>query len=183
MLTWLAAGLTAAGLGAVVRVWNRLVAQRNAIREARAQVDAQLQRRHDLVPALVATVREYAGHERRELSRAARARGRAMSLLGGSPRAVGPVENDLTHALEDLTLIAEVYPRLRAHESFLRLQEDLVSAENRIAFARQHHNDSVMRYNDTLQAFPVVILAKLTGLRPAEYLQLELPHASPGVSE
>jgi LemA protein len=162
-------------LVAVIRVRNRLVARREAVAEARRQVDVQLRRRHDLVPALVHAVEGYLLHERTVLTRVAQARTAAVAATGGPPAATADAENRLTAALGDLRGVVEAYPRLKAGRLVLRLQEDLTSTENRIAFARQAHADSVMRYNTARQEFPSVLVAGALGFRPAEYLELELP--------
>jgi LemA protein len=171
------AGLAVAAvlLVAVVRIRNGLVARRQAVAEARAQVDAQLRRRHDLVPALVRAVQGYLDHERDVLTRVAEARTAAVAATGAPATETAAAENALTAALGSLRELVEGYPRLRSADLVLRLQEDLTSAENRIAFARQHHADAVMRYNTAREEFPQALLAGPLGFRPAAYLELDLP--------
>jgi LemA protein len=162
-------------LVAVVRIRNRLVAHREAVAEARRQVDVQLRRRHDVVPALVRAVQGYLAHERDLLVRVASARTEAVAAVGAAPASTSAAENRLTAALGDLRVLVEAYPRLRSGELVLRLQEDLTSSENRIAFARQFHADAVMRYNTAREEFPQALLAGPLGFRPAGYLELDLP--------
>jgi len=159
----------------VVRIRNGLVAHREAVAEARRQVDVQLRRRHDVVPALVRVVEAYLAHERELLVRVASARSAAVAAVGAPPAATSAAENRLTAALGDLRGVVEAYPRLRSGAMVLRLQEDLTSAENRIAFARQFHADAVMRYNTAREEFPQALLAGPLGFRAAGYLELELP--------
>ena len=171
------AGLAVAAvlLVAVVRIRNGLVARRQAVAEARAQVDAQLRRRHDLVPALVRAVQGYLDHERDVLTRVAAARTAAVAATGAAPGETAAAENALTAALLSLRELVERYPRLQGGAAVLRLQEDLTSAENRIAFARQRHADVVMGYNTAREELPASLVAGLLGFRPAAYLELELP--------
>jgi LemA protein len=173
----LAAVAVAALLVAVVGTYNGLVRRRNEIRNAEAQVDAQLVRRHDLVPNLVAAVRGYQEHERATFERVARARAEAVAALGDS-RAMAGAENELGRALAQLVGRVEAYPQLQASGNAARLQEDLVHTENRIAYARQHYNDAVLFYNNARGSFPMLIVAGLFRFRPEHYLELELPSAS-----
>ena len=164
-------------LVAVVRIRNRLVARREEVAEARRQVDVQLRRRHDVVPALVRVVEGYLTHERELLVRVAGARSAAVAAVGAAAATTSAAENRLTAALADLRGVVEAYPRLRSGELVLRLQEDLTSAENRIAFARQFHADAVMRYNTAREEFPQALLAGPLGFRPEAYLDLDLAPA------
>jgi LemA protein len=166
-------------LAALVRLRNGLVRRRQAVAEARAQVDAQLRRRHDLVPALVRAVQGYLDHEREVLTRVATARTAAVAAAGAAPPETAAAENALTAALQSLRQLVERYPRLHGGAVVLRLQEDLTSAENRIAFARQHHADAVMAYNTARAELPASLVAGLLGFRPAAYLELELPTGRP----
>jgi LemA protein len=173
----LVAGLAVAAvlLVAVVRIRNGLVARRQAVAEARAQVDAQLRRRHDLVPGLVRAVQGYLEHERDVLTRVTTARTAALAATGAAPAETAAAENALTAALLSLRDLVERHPRLHGGAVVLRLQEDLTSAENRIAFARQHHADAVMGYNTAREELPASLVAGPLGFRPAAYLELELP--------
>ena len=171
----LAALVALAVVAAVVLARNGLVRRRHEIDEARAQVDVQLRRRHDLVPALTAAVRGHLEHERETLERVARARAAAAAELGGAAGRATEAENELTAAITPLRLVLGAVPALRGADVVLRLQEDLVSTENRIAFARQFHNEEVLRFNTARAVFPRVLVALACGIRPAGYLRLELP--------
>jgi LemA protein len=160
---------------AVVVLRNGLVARRAAVEEARAQIDTQLRRRHDLVPELVRAVRGYLDYEREVFTRVAAARTAAVAATGGPAHETATAENALTAELRSLRALVESYPGLHGGAVVLRLQEDLTSTENRIAFARQHHADSVMRYNTAREELPASLVAGPLGFRPAEYLDLDLP--------
>lgn len=152
--------------------YNRLVVQRNRIRNAWAQIDVQLRRRSELVPNLVACVKGYIAHEREVLTSIAEIR-RQTHIAGSNIAARASAENHLAQSLSAVT--AEAAPQLRADQNFLALQEELRSTENRIAFARQHYNDSVMRYNAAVSSLPTNMVARLFAFSPA-------PMFSAGVS-
>ncbi|MFQ5670935.1 MAG: LemA family protein [Acidobacteriota bacterium] len=141
----------------VAGLYNGLVRLKNQARNAWAQIDVQLKRRHDLVPNLVETVKGYAAHEKDTLENVTRARSRAVQA--GSVDARAQAEQELSGALGRLMLVVEQYPDLKANQNFLGLQEELTSTENKIGFARQHYNDSVMLYNTRIQSFPANIIA------------------------
>jgi LemA protein len=140
-----------------VLTYNALVRGRNETRNAWSQIDVQLKRRHDLVPNLVEAVKGYAKHEREALDAVIRARGEAAAAHG--PAAAGVAETALGRALGGLFALAEAYPDLKANRSFLALQEELSSTENRIAFARQAYNDAATRHNTMRESFPANLLA------------------------
>ena len=156
---------------AAVWVYNGLVALRNQVRNAWAQIDVQLKRRHDLIPNLVAAVEGYMRHERELFERIATARTRALSATGAG--AIGAAEGALTQAVGGLLAVMERYPDLKANQNVLALQEELVTTENRIGFARQLYNDLVARYNTRQQVFPVNLVAETLGFRPAEFFQTD----------
>lgn len=158
---------------AVAWLYNGLVARRNEVRSAWAQIDVQLKRRHDLIPSLVAAVRGYLEHERMLLERVTEARTRAIDAAG-SGEAREAAENALSGALGRLLAIVEAYPQLRASENVLLLQEELSSTENRIAFARQFLNDRVAEYNTTRESFPANLLAGPLGFGAEGFFQIEL---------
>ena len=137
--------------------YNGLVSRRNRVDGAWSQIDVQLKRRHDLIPNLVETVKGYAAHERGTFEAVTNARANAISAQG--PEQQAQAENQLTGALKSLFAVAEAYPDLKANQNFLQLQEELTSTEDRIAYARQFYNDSVVTYNTRIQQFPTVILA------------------------
>ena len=143
-------------LGAVFS-YNRLVRDRNRVDGAWSQIDVQLKRRHDLIPNLVETVKGYAAHERGTFEAVTNARANAISAQG--PEQQAQAENALTGALKSLFAVAEAYPDLKANQNFLNLQEEITTSEDRIAYARQFYNDSVVSYNTRIQRFPTVMLA------------------------
>lgn len=151
--------------------YNGLVKLKNRVENAWAQIDVQLRRRYDLIPNLVETVKGYAAHERGTLEAVIEARNAAMSAQG--PAAQAHEENVLTGTLKSLFALSEAYPDLKANTNFLELQEELTSTESRIAFARQHYNDSVLGYNTKIETFPANILAGLFKFTQREYFETE----------
>ena len=137
--------------------FNGLVKRRNQVDNAWSQIDVQLKRRHDLIPNLVETVKGYAAHERGTFEAVTAARANAINAQ--SPAEQAQAENVLSGALKSLFAVAEAYPDLKANQNFLNLQEELTSAEDRVAYARQFYNDSVLSYNTQIQKFPTVLLA------------------------
>jgi LemA protein len=162
--------ITAIAITAVVAyaIWahNRLVDGRNRIGNAWAQIDVQLHRRSDLVPNLVATVKGYIAHESEVLEAVAEIR-RQIDAAGNDVSARVAAEDDLARSLGFMVSRAEAVPQLRASDNFLILQEELRTTENRIGFARQHYNDSVMRYNVMIASFPASLVARFFGFEPA----------------
>lgn len=163
-----------------VSVFNGLVARRNRFRNAFAQIDVQLKRRHDLVPNLVETAKGYMRHERETLEAVIRARDaasaavRAAGASPGSPgamQALANAEGQLNGALGRLFAVAESYPDLKANQNMMALQEELTSTENKVAFARQAFNDFVMEYNTSRESFPDNLFAAFFKFAPAELLQ------------
>ena len=160
----------------IVLVWgavtyNRLVALRNRIDNAWAQIDVQLRRRHDLIPNLVDTVEGYVGHERGTLEGVVEARRAAVDAADPSRRA--EAEGLLSTALGRLFALAEDYPELRASENFAALQEELGDTEDKIAVARQIYNDTALRYNTACQQVPTSLIASLFGFRPRPYFETD----------
>ena len=151
--------------------YNGLVQLRNAVKEAWAQIDVQLKRRHDLIPNLVETVKGYAAHERGTLESVIQARSAAVSAKG--PAEAAQAEQALSGALGKLMLLAEAYPTLKANENFLSLQEELSSTENKIGFSRQYYNDSVMQYNTRVQSIPTNMIAGAFGFTAETFFELE----------
>ena len=168
--------LAAAIVGVVVLMYNGLVRRRVETQNAWSQIDVQLKRRYDLIPNLVETVKGYATHEKDTLERVIQARNAAMNASG--PAASAAAENALSGTLKTLFSVAEAYPDLKANTSFLSLQEELKSTENRIGFARQHYNDAVSGYNAGLQQFPSNLVANTFGFRPAEFFKLDEAEAA-----
>ena len=164
----------------VAAVYNGLVSRRMRVQNGFAQIDVQLRRRHDLVPNLVATVKGSMAHERETLERVVQARAAAVSAqarLQASPgdaaatTALAGAEGVLQSALGRLVILMERYPDLKANASALQLQEELVSTENRIAFARQAYNDAAMRLNNAIEQFPNNVL--FSSFKQVEYFEVE----------
>src|ERR1700677_1557375 len=147
---------------AVWAAFNGLIKKRNRTREAWSEIDVELKRRHDLIPNLVTTVKGYAAHEQGTFEAVTQARANAVSAgATGDPAKIAPTENVLSGALRSLFAVAENYPQLRAVESFLQLQEELTSTEDKIEYARRYYNTSARDYNIGLQTFPRNIIAML----------------------
>ena len=159
--------------GLLAWLYNGLVASRNQVRSAWAQIDVQLKRRHDLIPNLIAAVRGYLDHERDLLERVTEARARAIASADRADAREG-AENALSGVLGRLLVTVEAYPQLRASETFLQLQEELSSTENRIAFARQFLNDRVSEYNTARESFPANLLAAPLGFGREAFFEIEL---------
>jgi LemA protein len=147
--------------------YNSLVKRRNRVDNAWSQIDVQLKRRHDLIPNLVETVKGYAAHERQTLEAVTNARANAINAQ--TPQAQAQAENALTGALKSLFAVSEAYPDLKANQNFLNLQEELTASEDRVAYARQFYNDSVLNYNDKIQQFPTVVLAGMFNFTKREF--------------
>jgi LemA protein len=157
---------------AFIVMYNGLVRARNRIDNAYSQIDVQLKRRYDLIPNLVETVKGYAAHERSTFEAVTAARANAISAqAGGSPAQQAQAENVLSGALKSLFAVAEAYPDLKANQNFLNLQEELTSTEDRIAYARQFYNDSVLNYNNGIQTFPRSVLAGMFNFSKREYFE------------
>ena len=167
-----------------VSIYNRLVSGRNAYKNAFAQIDVQLTRRHDLIPNLVETAKGYMKHERETLEAVITARNAAVTGLKsaaanpGDPSAVQQLsgaENALSGALGRLFALAEAYPDLKANQNMMQVSEELTSTENKVAFARQAFNDAVMNYNNAREMFPNSIVAGMFAFWPAQLLEIESP--------
>jgi LemA protein len=155
-------------------IYNGLVGSRNQTKNAWAQIDVQLKRRYDLIPNLVETVKGYAAHERGTFEAVTNARNLAQSLANAGVAERAKAEGELTGALARLLAVVENYPNLKANENFLALQEELTSTENKISFARQYYNDSVLRYNNQTQMFPSSIVAGMSGFKPGEFFEVQV---------
>lgn len=160
----------------VVSAYNRLIKRRNRVDTAWSHVDVQLQRRLDLIPNLVATVKGYASHERETFERVTRARGASHSA--STPGEQAQADNFLTAALRQLFAVAEDYPELRASENFQNLQGELSETEDKIAVSRQIYNDTVLNYNNTVQQIPTNFVAGIAGFEIREFYD-----ASPDAQE
>lgn len=160
---------------AVIAMFNRLVMLRNRVDNAWAQIDVQLKQRYDLIPNLVETVKGYATHERETLEKVIQARNMAVDATGVEAQA--QAENFLTGALKSLFALAEAYPDLKANVNFMDLQEKLAAVEQKIAYARQFYNDSVMSFNTAIQSFPANVLAGMFGFSQRQYFEIEAAQA------
>jgi LemA protein len=161
---------------ALVLMYNRLVRLRNRTENAWSQVDVQLQRRHDLIPNLVETVKGYAAHERTTFEEVTRARGAAQQAMKVEDRA--QAENALTAAIGRLFAVAEAYPELRASENFQQLQAQLEETEQKLAVSRQVYNDTVLTYDTALETVPTNIVGGLFNFAERPYFELAAPEAA-----
>ncbi len=151
--------------------YNGLVRLRNRIESAWSQIDVQLQRRYDLIPNVVETVKGYASHEKETLERVIQARNQAINTQGVANQA--QAENVISGALKSLFALSEAYPDLKANQNFLALQEELSGTEGKIAYARQFYNDSVQSYNTKTQTFPSALIANAFGFKQREYFEAD----------
>jgi LemA protein len=168
----------------VTGIYNSLVALRNRFKNAFAQIDVQLKRRYDLIPNLVEVAKGYLKHEHSTLEDVIKARN--IALAASQTAAANPAdanamkslvaaEGGLAGAMSRLMVVQEKYPDLKANQNMMQLTEELTSTENKISFARQAYNDSVMTYNTTRETFPNVIFAGMFGFLPAELFHIEDP--------
>jgi len=181
---WIILGIIVLLAVFVVGIYNGLVTARNAYKNAFAQIDVQLTRRHDLIPNLVEVAKGYLAHERNTLEAVIQARNAAVSGLKAAAANPGDAaavqnlastENALTGALGRLFALAEAYPDLKANRNMMQLSEELTTTENKVAFARQAFNDSVMGYNNKREVFPSSIIAGMFNFQPAQLLEIESP--------
>jgi len=179
-MRWVIVALIAAAVIWVVWTFNLLVALRHRIRSAWKQIEVQLKRRHDLIPNLVEAARGYMRYEQDTLEKVMEARGKAVASTGVKESA--EAENLLTQSLGRIFALMENYPELKANQNVLRLQEELTTTENQIAFARQHYNDLVMRFNMRQEIFPSSLVAKFFNFKPGEFFSMpEAEQATPRV--
>jgi len=163
-----------------VLLYNAMVNLKNQVSNAWRQIDVQLKRRHDLIPNLVEVVKDYMSYEQETLQQVIQARNQAVSAT--TPEAAIAAEGVLTGAMGKLFALMENYPDLKANENVARLMEELSATENRIAFARQFYNDSVMALNNAVETFPSNIVAGMFGFKQATYFEVpETETATPKV--
>ncbi len=181
---WIFLGIIILVIVLLVGMYNNLVRLRNAFKNAFAQIDVQLTRRHDLIPNLVETVKGYIKHERETLEAVIAARNQAIAGLKAASadpanakamQTLGSAEMALGGALGRLLAVVEAYPDLKANQNMMQLSEELASTENRVSFARQAYNDSVMSYNNAREIFPSSMIAGTFGFLPAALLEIESP--------
>ena len=185
ILILLLALLAAAGLVAII--YNQLVTLKNRFKNAFAQIDVQLRRRYDLIPAIVSAAKAYLSHEANTLEAVTLARAKATSAqvsLGGDPTQLPALcqllaaDGQLSAALGRLLVSMEAYPELKADQTITGVREELATTENRIAFARQAYNDAVMSYNEAREKFPAVLFAELFGFGLAEFWLIDEAQAA-----
>ena len=153
--------------------YNGVIRLRNRVDSSWSQIGVQLERRHDLIPNLVETVKGYAAHERQTLEDVVQARNSAVQAQQAGPAQQAQAENVLTGALRQLFALSENYPDLKANQNFLNLQEELTATEDRISYARQFYNDSVQKFDTKIQTFPTNLIAGMFNFQPREYFQAE----------
>jgi LemA protein len=182
--TWIVLGIVVVLFLFAIGIYNRLVALRNRFKNAFSQIDVQLKRRYDLIPNLVETAKGYLQHERGTLEAVIAARNQASAASSraaanpGDPSAMQGLmgaETALTGTLGRFFALAEAYPDLKANQTMMQLSEELTSTENKVAFARQAFNDSVMEYNTARETFPNVVLAGMFGFQPAQLFEISAP--------
>ena len=165
-----------------VGIYNRLVNERNRVKNAFAQIDVQLTRRYDLIPNLIEAVKGYMKHERETLDAVVKARNAASSSLDAAKadptnalamKELGASEGALTSALGRLFALSEAYPDLKANQNMMQFQEELTSTENKVAFSRQAFNDTVLQYNNSVQNFPNNLIAGFFSFALASFLEIE----------
>jgi len=169
---WVVVGIVVLLLIIFIAIYNGLVRRRNQTKNAWAQIDVQLKRRHDLIPNLVETVKGYMKFERETLEAVTKARNIAVQAASAGAAERGKIEGELSGALARLLAVVERYPDLKANQNFLALQEELTSTENKISFSRQYYNDSVLKYNNQTQMFPSNIIAGMGGFRAGEFFEV-----------
>jgi LemA protein len=178
-------------VGALVGMYNTLVRARHNYQNAYAQIDVQLSRRHDLIPNLVETAKAYMRHEQSTLAAVVNARAAAVQARQGAApdntagiAALAGAENALTGSIGQFFVVSENYPELKASANMQQLAEELTSAENRVAFARQAYNDAVMLYRNKQDTFPSNVVSNMFSFGPAAYLELDDPakRAAPQIS-
>jgi LemA protein len=179
---WITLALIVGAVVFAISIYNRLVASRNRFKNAFAQIDVQLTRRHDLIPNLVETAKGYMAHEKDTLEAVIKARTAAVSGLKDAARdpsdpeamkRLAEAEQGLSGALGRLFALSESYPDLKANENMMQLSEELTTTENKVAFARQAYNDSVMDYNTLRESFPNNFFAGWFNFKAAELLEIE----------
>jgi LemA protein len=177
-------GLLVVFIGLVVGIYNKLVTMRNRYKNAYAQIDVQLKRRYDLIPNLVETAKGYIKHERETLEAVTKARNIAYTASqaaaanpgdSGAIKSLVSAESGLAGTLSRLMMVSEQYPDLKANQNMMQLSEELTSTENKISFARQAYNDSVMGYNTDREVFPSNLIAGMFNFSPAELFVIDKP--------
>ncbi len=172
MTTWIIIGAIVLLVLWIIMIYNGLVAMRQRVNQAFADIDVQTKQRHDLIPNLVETVKGYASHERGTLEAVVQARNAAVTAQAGGVAAQAAAENVLSGALRQLFALSEAYPDLKANQNFQQLQSELSDIENKIAAARRFFNNAVQEYNTGIQQFPAVLLAGSLGFTQKEFFDV-----------
>jgi LemA protein len=170
--TWIVLGVIVVFVLWIVMIYNGLVALRQRVNQAFADIDVQMKQRHDLIPNLVETVKGYAGHERGTLEAVVQARNAAVTAQSGGVAAQAAAENALSGTLRQLFALSEAYPDLKASANFQQLQAELTDIENKLAASRRFFNSAVQEYNTGIQQFPAVLLAGPAGFAPKEFFDV-----------
>ena len=158
-----------------VGIYNTLVGLRNQVKNAWANIDVQLKRRHDLIPNIVETVKGYASHERETLENVIKARSMAVNAVGKGVGEQAKAESNFSQAISRLLVVCEQYPNLKANEVFMDLQGQLKDTEDKISLSRQYYNDQVLQYNNSIQMFPSNIVAGMFHFTIADFFKTETP--------
>ena len=172
VITWIVIGAIVLLVLWIIMIYNGLVAMRQRVNQAFADIDVQIKQRHDLIPNLVETVKGYASHERGTLEAVVQARNAAVTAQAGGVAAQAAAENVLSGALRQLFALSEAYPDLKANQNFQQLQSELRDIENKIAAARRFFNNAVQEYNTGIQQFPAVLLAGSLGFTQKEFFDV-----------
>jgi LemA protein len=182
MIKWIVLSVILVVIVMIISIYNRLVTLRNQFKNAFAQIDVQLKRRYDLIPNLVETAKGYLKHERETLEAVTAARNQAVAASqraaanpadAAAMRGLLQAEGQMTGVLGRLFAVAEAYPDLKANQNMMQLMEELSSTENKVSFARQAYNDSVMSYNNARETFPNVLVANFFGFAQAQLFVVE----------
>jgi len=172
IITWIVIGAIVLLVLWIIMIYNGLVAMRQRVNQAFADIDVQMKQRHDLIPNLVETVKGYASHERGTLEAVIQARNAAITAQAGGVAAQAAAENVLSGALRQLFALSEAYPDLKANQNFQQLQSELSDIENKLAAARRFFNNAVQEYNTGIQQFPAVLLAGSLGFAQKEFFDV-----------
>lgn len=170
VIGWVIGAIVALGFLIAIFYYNRFVVLGNRIDNSLSQIDVQLRKRADLVPNLISTVKGYAKHEKGIMADVTKARKEFMSAKSLPQKMKAGAE--MQNALKSILAIAENYPQLKANENFLHLQQELSAIEDKVAYARQHYNDSILVFNNSVEQFPGVFFAKMYGKKEQEFIKI-----------
>lgn len=161
----------------VIFLYNSIIRLNNEVENSFSQIDVQLKRRNDLIPNLIETVKGYMKHEKTVLENITKARSAVMKSSNIHEKA--RASNQISEALKTIFAVSENYPKLRANENFLQLQEELTGTENKVAYSRQHYNDVAMQFNNKIQVFPNNIFANIMSFKEKELFEAEESERKP----